>query len=438
MLRRIIRRAVRYATHTLGATAPVLCHLVPAVVASQAALLPHVTQRAHVVEAVLRAEEEAFLGTLKRGERVLHDELAKLTTRSSAPTGADGSLQLPAHIVHELYDRYGFPVDLTALILRERNQQQQSASGSAATATVPVTFDQAAVDALIGAQRAASREAWRGSGDAAVPAAVRAWVSAPLAAHTNGDVTDALGHVPDAVPRTSLASVRLSAAEVQRACNGAAASSKTTTSASVSDSADDVALSQAFARLPGGDAEREWCVAARVLNIEAVAAAAAAGTAAGTGASTGSESASSAPMGVWVQLDTCPFYAQGGGQVGDRGFLEVVAPAHAAHGARFAVLDTQRVGAGAHGAVAVLISQFSSPSSSSAVSNSVDEANVHDALTALAPANGASVRVLAVVDGARRRAAAVHHTATHALHAALQRVLGAHVTQARYKLVHRR
>jgi alanyl-tRNA synthetase len=141
VLRRIIRRALRYAT-TLGATrtchspdptdicifsylseltGPVLCELVPALVSSQSVTLPNLSSRAHVIEATLRAEEEAFLSTLKRGERILNEALQK------------SSGQLPASVVHELYDRFGFPVDLTALIAQERG----------------VSFDQSAVEGMI-------------------------------------------------------------------------------------------------------------------------------------------------------------------------------------------------------------------------------------------------------------------------------------------------
>src|SRR5690606_30761824 len=94
-----------------------------------------------------------------------------------------------------------------------------------------------------------------------------------------------------------------------------------------------------------------------------------------------------------VSLDRTPFYAESGGQVGDQGAL--IAP-HA----RFAVADTQKIGASyAH------LGKVES-----------GELKVGD-------------RVEAAVDAARRRATMLNHTATHLLHAALRKVLGGHVTQ---------
>ncbi len=96
-----------------------------------------------------------------------------------------------------------------------------------------------------------------------------------------------------------------------------------------------------------------------------------------------------------VVLDVTPFYAEAGGQVGDRGDLS----SHA--GGRFAVEDTQKHGAG----IICHIGRMAD-----------GELLVGD-------------RVTARVDGERRRATALHHSATHLLHAALQAVLGDHVQQ---------
>jgi len=95
-----------------------------------------------------------------------------------------------------------------------------------------------------------------------------------------------------------------------------------------------------------------------------------------------------------VVLDVTPFYAESGGQVGDRGFLT-------AETARFEVQDTQKQGAG----VICHIGRVTD-----------GELQVGD-------------RVDARVDSVRRRATALHHSATHLLHAALRRVLGDHVQQ---------
>ena len=94
-----------------------------------------------------------------------------------------------------------------------------------------------------------------------------------------------------------------------------------------------------------------------------------------------------------VLLDRTPFYAEAGGQVGDQG--QLTAP-----GVRFEVLDTQKLG-NAHAHVGKLLQ---------------GEIKVGDVVTAQ-------------VDGERRRATMLNHTATHLLHAALRKVLGTHVTQ---------
>ncbi|HKE44393.1 MAG TPA: alanine--tRNA ligase [Steroidobacteraceae bacterium] len=94
-----------------------------------------------------------------------------------------------------------------------------------------------------------------------------------------------------------------------------------------------------------------------------------------------------------VVLDRTPFYAEAGGQVGDQGRLT-------APGVRFDVLDTQKLG-NAHAHIGKLVQ---------------GEIKAGDTLTAQ-------------VDGARRRATMLNHTATHLLHAALRQVLGTHVTQ---------
>jgi alanyl-tRNA synthetase len=94
-----------------------------------------------------------------------------------------------------------------------------------------------------------------------------------------------------------------------------------------------------------------------------------------------------------VVLDRTPFYAEAGGQVGDQGQLT-------AAGVRFDVLDTQKLG-NAHAHIGKLVQGEIKPG---------------DVL-------------IAQVDGARRRATMLNHTATHLLHAALRKVLGTHVTQ---------
>ena len=72
--------------------------------------------RSDTVVAIVRAEEEAFLATLKRGEKLLQEALQQVSTSSPSTKGT-----LPASLVFELYDRFGFPFDLTEVIAKENN-----------------------------------------------------------------------------------------------------------------------------------------------------------------------------------------------------------------------------------------------------------------------------------------------------------------------------
>ena len=110
VIRRILRRAVRYGYTFLGFTEPFLCRLVPQLVADMGGAYPELPAQQKLIESVIREEEMAFLRTLDRGIRMLDDYMAKATgTKKIA--GADAFI---------LYDTYGFPVDLTELIATER------------------------------------------------------------------------------------------------------------------------------------------------------------------------------------------------------------------------------------------------------------------------------------------------------------------------------
>jgi alanyl-tRNA synthetase len=108
VLRRIIRRAVRHG-YQLGIKELFFYRLVAPLCAEMAAAYPELADsRAHV-ERVLRLEEERFAETLEQGMRILEDDLASM----------QGSV-IPGATVFKLYDTYGFPMDLTADIARER------------------------------------------------------------------------------------------------------------------------------------------------------------------------------------------------------------------------------------------------------------------------------------------------------------------------------
>ncbi len=109
VIRRILRRAVRYGYTFLGFRQPFMCCLVPLIAEQFAGIFPEVKAQLDFIVNVVREEEAAFLRTLENGLRMLDDIIAQ----SAASKLIDGK------VAFELYDTYGFPLDLTALIARE-------------------------------------------------------------------------------------------------------------------------------------------------------------------------------------------------------------------------------------------------------------------------------------------------------------------------------
>ncbi len=131
VLRRIIRRAVRHG-NKLGATGAFFYKLVAALVEQMGEAYPELAEKQAVVEKVLQLEEEQFGKTLQRGLVILEDALAGLS-----------GTELPGDLVFKLYDTYGFPVDLTNDVARERN----------------LTIDQPGFDAAMAQQRKRAQQA---------------------------------------------------------------------------------------------------------------------------------------------------------------------------------------------------------------------------------------------------------------------------------------
>ncbi len=276
VLRRIIRRACRHG-NKLGAKGSFFYKIVAALVAEMGSAFPELVQQQSHIERVLRGEEEQFAKTLEQGLKIIEQDLAELK----------GTV-VPGEIVFKLYDTYGFPMDLTGDIARERN----------------LTLDEEGFEREMEAQRVRARSA-----------------------SSFGMDYNSLVKVDVATQFTGY--------------------SATTGSASV------VALykdGQSVTHLNEGE------------------------------------------EGV-VILDTTPFYAESGGQIGDSGFLLAV-------DARFDVSDTTKTGGAFlhHGVVA---------SGSLSVGVQV-ETQVADEV---------------------RDATKLNHSATHLLHAALRQVLGEHVQQ---------
>ncbi|SPO56745.1 alanyl-tRNA synthetase [Pseudomonas sp. JV551A1] len=131
VLRRIIRRACRHG-NKLGAKGSFFYQIVAALVAEMGEAFPELnSQQAHI-ERVLKAEEEQFAKTLEQGLRILEQDLAQLE-----------SDVVPGDVVFKLYDTYGFPMDLTADIARERE----------------LTIDEAGFEREMDAQRERARSA---------------------------------------------------------------------------------------------------------------------------------------------------------------------------------------------------------------------------------------------------------------------------------------
>jgi alanyl-tRNA synthetase len=277
VLRRVMRRAIRHG-FKLGQREPFFHALVATLAHEMGDAYPElIAQRVHI-ERVIRQEEERFAETLAQGMALL----------DAAIDGLAGKTEIPGEAVFKLYDTFGFPVDLTNDIARERGY----------------SIDEPGFEAAMNAQRARARAASKFSVD------LRADMSIDTQTSFVGyDGEHGVGRV--------------------------------------------VALFRGkdpVTELQAGEAGQ-------------------------------------------VVLDITPFYAESGGQVGDRGVLATPA-------ARFEVTDTQKLG----------------------------KAFVHvGRLTEGSLRMGDAVE--AVVDAATRHATRLNHSATHLLHAALRKVLGSHVTQ---------
>jgi len=276
VLRRIMRRAIRHG-NKLGAKAPFFHKLVGTLAEEMGDAYPELLESRERIEKALLQEEEQFAKTLDNGMGILEAALA----------GLEGKV-IPGELVFRLYDTYGFPVDLTNDIARERGLE----------------LDMAGYEAAMAEQRQRSQESGGFSVDYN-----KALKLEGSTAFTGYDALADQGRV--------VALLR-DGAEVDT--------------------------------LAAGDS------------------------------------------GV-VVLDSTPFYAESGGQVGDSGYL-------GGKGVRFEVRDTTR-GSQHHLHHGVVLE------GSIAVGDTLD----------------------AEVDAGVRAATALNHSATHLLHAALRRVLGKHVTQ---------
>ena len=274
VIRRILRRAVRYGYTFLGRREAFMYSLLPVLIQTMGEAYPELVAGRELIEKVMREEEESFLRTLETGIRLLDKQIEECKRQ--------GQQVLDGQAAFVLYDTYGFPLDLTALILSEQG----------------MTVDEAGFDAAMQQQKERARNA------AAIDAGD--WIN-----------------VHD----------------------------------------------EAAVRFVGYDQLETTTEILRYRQVK----------------QKGQEY-------YQVVLSETPFYAEMGGQVGDRGALI------ASDGTRYTIFDTKR------------------------------ENNLAIHLMKQLPAElEGSFR--AVVDAERRHRIEANHSATHLLHEALREVLGAHVEQ---------
>ncbi|MGC9470592.1 MAG: alanine--tRNA ligase [Bacteroidales bacterium] len=111
VIRRILRRAVRYCFSFLKQEHPVIYSLVPTLVETMGNDYPELVKQQELIMKVIKEEESSFLRTLETGIRKLDEQVRE--------TLAAGESTISGKAAFELYDTYGFPLDLTELILRE-------------------------------------------------------------------------------------------------------------------------------------------------------------------------------------------------------------------------------------------------------------------------------------------------------------------------------
>jgi len=109
VIRRILRRAVRYGYTFLDLKEPFLCRLVPDLTAKMGDAFPELRQQQELIVRVIKEEEDAFLRTLDKGIKLMDNIMAK-AAQTKEISGVDA---------FTLYDTYGFPIDLSELIARE-------------------------------------------------------------------------------------------------------------------------------------------------------------------------------------------------------------------------------------------------------------------------------------------------------------------------------
>ena len=139
VLRRILRRALRHG-YLLGLKEPFMFRLIDCLCALMGGHYSYLNEKKDFVKTQIQLEEERFLSTIENGIEIFNDELKRTKSLFSG------------EVAFKLYDTYGFPLDLTADMLREKN----------------LSVDEAKFDELMNEQKKRAKASWKGSGDKAV------------------------------------------------------------------------------------------------------------------------------------------------------------------------------------------------------------------------------------------------------------------------------
>jgi len=137
VLRRIMRRGMRH-SHTLGSKEPIFYKMIPTLINEMSDSYPELKRAEPLITETLKTEEEKFSSLLDRGIEILNENLNKVKNNS-----------FPGEIAFKLYDTYGFPLDLTADILKNKN----------------IKVDNAGFDREMEKSKKLARANWKGSGD---------------------------------------------------------------------------------------------------------------------------------------------------------------------------------------------------------------------------------------------------------------------------------
>jgi alanyl-tRNA synthetase len=140
VLRRIMRRGMRHA-HTLGSKRPIFFKLFETLLNEMSESYPELKRGKDLIEETLKNEEEKFSSLLERGIKILDENLEKVKNK-----------MLPGDIAFKLYDTYGFPLDLTADILRGKD----------------IAVDNVGFEKSMEKSKQLARANWKGSGDKSV------------------------------------------------------------------------------------------------------------------------------------------------------------------------------------------------------------------------------------------------------------------------------